>query len=113
MARPKIKELEKKVMRKTFRCTLEDFAEINSYCEDRKLTLLQLVKLGMNKKIKEKPFPEFKAVKIELYRIGNNLNQISKALNSGNRAAKLMAVNRIKELKELKSLIENVNSKLK
>ncbi len=54
-----------------------------------------------------------KAIKTDLFRIGNNLNQIAKQLNSGNRATRIMAASRISELKELKQQLDILTQKIK
>ncbi|MEP3388742.1 MAG: plasmid mobilization relaxosome protein MobC [Reichenbachiella sp.] len=58
-------------------------------------------------------YPILKGVKTELYRIGNNLNQISKALNSNNKTARILASARIKELQELREQLIKINEQIK
>lgn len=114
MPRPRIDKdnLRSKVL--TFRCSLIDAKDIKLYCQSHKIGLLDLIFLGMKRsKPKHVSYPILKGVKTELYRIGNNLNQISKALNSGNKTARMLASARIKELQELRDQLNQINEQIK
>ncbi len=113
MARPKVHSDKKLSEVFSFRCTKSEYDEISDYCELHRLSIAQLVKKGMGRPIRQKPYPIMKAIKTDLFRIGNNLNQIAKQLNSGNRATRIMAASRISELKELKQQLDILTQKIK
>ncbi|MCV9389156.1 MobC family plasmid mobilization relaxosome protein [Reichenbachiella ulvae] len=114
MARPRInkEKLRSKVL--TFRCSDIDAKEIRKYCDLHKIGLLDLILIGIKRsKPSHISYPIMKGIKSDLYRIGNNLNQISKALNSGSNTARFAAIARIKELRELKDQLDRINQQIK
>lgn len=112
MARPKLPEHEKKTINKTFRCSPEESDSITFFCQKENITLLELVTIGMGKQPPPKKNIADLKFKMQLGKLANNLNQISRSLNSGNKAARLMAIARISEIEELKILLKGYQEKL-
>ncbi|MEP2025422.1 plasmid mobilization relaxosome protein MobC [Reichenbachiella sp.] len=113
MARPKLKETEKKSRKKAFRCTIAELKMMNEYCLSHKVTVLHLVKVGMNKYQPPAKATVDKKLIFELSRIGSNINQIAKALHGKNRAVRILATARIREIEDVKKIILEMQNQIK
>lgn len=91
-----------KDVRKTLRFSADEFAKIQQELETANVSFSTFARSAiLKKKIR---LPIERELLTELSRIGNNLNQIAKAVNSGERRAVLTELVEIeRQLKELKN----------
>ena len=91
-----------KEIRKTIRFTEDEYAKIQQELDKANISFSVFARVALlHKKIK---LPIERELLSELSRIGNNLNQVSKHLNSGNAVDRVVLTSIIEIQEELKKL---------
>ncbi|MEM0930927.1 MAG: plasmid mobilization relaxosome protein MobC [Bacteroidota bacterium] len=110
MARPKKDVKKLKAIIVSFRLNIDNYLELNNNAEALGLTIPQFIRKKISGKVltRMQYSPIDRKVYVELSRIGNNINQLTKQGHLGMRNP----VHRSEQLMELKILLDDLKSKI-
>lgn len=112
MARPRKPACDKKTKQINFRVTEAEYKSISEFCEINHNTVAELVKAGMAKYYKPSKAQVDKNVLIQLARIGNNVNQISKNMNQSNFLSKKLNRHELEVMNQLTEMLYSIRKQL-
>tara|TARA_R110000764_G_scaffold46793_11_gene104946 strand:+ start:7857 stop:8234 length:378 start_codon:yes stop_codon:yes gene_type:complete len=110
MGRPKKEFTARKTIQVNVRMTADDYSKVSNNAETIGLSIAEFIRRKITKKSlpKKKVSPSDRKLFVELSRVGNNLNQIAKVLNSGIRDP--FSIHR--QLEEVKTLLQYLKSNI-
>lgn len=110
MGRPKKEFTARKIIQVNVRMTVDDYSKVSDNAETIGLAITEYIRRKITEKSlpKKKVSPSDRKIFVELSRVGNNLNQITKVVNSGIRDP--FSINR--QLEEVKMLLQYLKSNI-
>ncbi|MDT7828031.1 plasmid mobilization relaxosome protein MobC [Pricia sp. S334] len=110
MGRPKKELSSLKIIQVNVRMTVNDYMKVSADAETIGLSVAEYIRRKITEKSlpKKRVSPSDRKIFVELSRVGNNLNQITKVVNSGIRDP--FIINR--QLEEVKMLLQYLKSNI-
>ncbi|PIB27554.1 hypothetical protein BFP77_11740 [Maribacter sp. 4U21] len=110
MGRPKKEFNSLKIVQVNIRMTVDDYIEVSEKAKTIGLSIAEFIRRKVTEKClpKKRVHPMDRKLFVELSRVGNNLNQLAKFVNSGIRDP----YNIHKQLEEVKTLLQFLKSSI-
>ena len=110
MGRPKKEFTSRKIIQVNVRMTVDDYSKVSNNAETIGLAITEYIRRKITEKSlpKKRVSPSDRKLFVELSRIGNNLNQIAKVVNSGIRDP--FSIH--KQIEEVKAVLQYIKSNI-